>query len=347
MGVFERFKDRYQSISIVGMAKNAGKTVTLNHVLAAMGAQGCVAGITSIGRDGERQDIVTHTEKPTIWVEKGTLVATSELLFNLSEAKMEIVEVTPYPTAMGRVIIGRALTDGHVQIGGPATNSDIRRVSERMLGYGAQYILVDGALDRASSASPAITEACILSTGAVVSRRMAETVAETAHRVALFGLPEVQERTLCDQWDVAFDQRRPLLAMHSGALRPIEGVSTAIHAGRELASALSDDVRAILIPGALVAKTVLDVVEMVPEHRHIPWMVGDATRIFISRREWKYFMRVGVDVRMRWGITLLAVTANPYAPAGYFYDSERFVEALSEVCGSVPVYDVLAGAPRL
>jgi len=62
-----RIEDKYESISIVGMAKNAGKTVTLNALLDEAYENGKNVGLTSIGRDGEKQDIVTQTEKPMIY----------------------------------------------------------------------------------------------------------------------------------------------------------------------------------------------------------------------------------------------------------------------------------------
>ena len=82
------------------MAKNAGKTVTLNALLDEAYEEGICIGLTSIGRDGEKQDIVTFTEKPMIYAYEGTIIATSEILFEVSEAKMEILEITDFYTSM-------------------------------------------------------------------------------------------------------------------------------------------------------------------------------------------------------------------------------------------------------
>ena len=68
---------KYDSISIIGMNKNVGKTTTLNQILKE--ARGRISlGLTSIGRDGEDQDLVTGAEKPKIYVERGTLIATAK-----------------------------------------------------------------------------------------------------------------------------------------------------------------------------------------------------------------------------------------------------------------------------
>ena len=66
-----------QTMSIVGMCKNAGKTTMLNWMLHHDRLQGTL-GLTSIGRDGESTDVVTGTEKPGIFVREGTLIATAK-----------------------------------------------------------------------------------------------------------------------------------------------------------------------------------------------------------------------------------------------------------------------------
>ena len=48
----------------------------LNWLLAHTGRRQ-VLGLTSIGRDGESTDVVTGTEKPSIFVPAGTLIALS------------------------------------------------------------------------------------------------------------------------------------------------------------------------------------------------------------------------------------------------------------------------------
>ena len=342
MHLLNLFENEYRIVSIVGMAKNAGKTVTLNQVLEEIDNQGLCAGLTSIGRDGERQDIVTKTDKPMIYMRKNSIVATAEMLFNLSEVKMAVLEVTEHHTAMGRVIIGRALNDGYVQIGGPSTNAAIRKVSEKMIEYGADYVLVDGALDRTSSASPAITDACILSTGAVVSRDMAKTVEQTAFKISLFNLEKVEDLLICELWEKADEQKHPILVKKNGDFTILEDVVTALSAGRMIAEVIDESVETLIIPGALVTKTVLDVIQTTPHYKNLQWIVGDATKIFIDYKDWLYFMRVGVNIKVRYAIKLLAVTVNPYAPAGYFYDSNAFITALKQKTHDLPIIDVMA-----
>lgn len=52
MGILYDLSTKYKTISIVGMAKNAGKTTALNYLIEEAIDEGVVLGITSTGRDG-------------------------------------------------------------------------------------------------------------------------------------------------------------------------------------------------------------------------------------------------------------------------------------------------------
>lgn len=335
------FENEYKIISIVGMAKNAGKTVTLNYLIDLADENQILLGLTSIGRDGERQDIVTRTEKPMIFIKKGTLVATAEMLFNLSEVKLEIIEVTEHETSMGKIIIGRALNDGYVQLGGPTTNHAVRNVSEKMLQLGASRVLVDGALDRASSASPAITDACILSTGAVLSRDMNKAIEKTLHRVHLFKLKGIESEGLKKLWDEEGEDKGVYIIDGEGGIQHLDVLKTALLSGRTIAEHLEEDSQFVFIKGALVSKTLKDIIETSPYARKVTYVIGDSTKIFIDPKEWQYFMRIGININVRYEIKLMALTINPYAPLGYFYDSDSFRGRLSEHLKDIPVVDVM------
>ena len=65
------------TVAVMGMAKNTGKTVALNHLLAQAAADDVAVGLTSIGRDGEETDAVFSIPKPPVLVWPGTVVATA------------------------------------------------------------------------------------------------------------------------------------------------------------------------------------------------------------------------------------------------------------------------------
>ncbi len=183
---------KYDSISIIGMNKNVGKTTTLNHILRE--ARGRISlGLTSIGRDGEELDRVTATEKPKIYIEEGTIIATAKQCLLNSDITREILKTTGFNTPMGEIIICRALSDGYVDLGGPSVNSYMVEICDELKRFGSELVIVDGALSRKTFASPSITNATILSTGAALSRSMLKVIEETSHTVKLLSLENEED----------------------------------------------------------------------------------------------------------------------------------------------------------
>lgn len=327
----------YKTISIVGMAKNAGKTVTLNALLDEIYENGNKVGLTSIGRDGESKDIVTTTVKPMIYAYENTLIATSENLFELSEAKLEILEVTDFTTSMGRIVIGKVIHPGYVQIAGPCNNTEINLVNKKMMAYGAEYIIVDGAIDRKSTASPAITDATILSTGAVLSRDMQKVIEKTVYQVTLFNLKGFQGSKRAIAQEAIGAKKITLLG---DDVRHLD-IKTALNAGHTIAAALKEDTTHVIIPGSLVGKTLMDIVKNSVHYKHVTFVVRDATRIFIDYKDWIYFDKLKVKVKVMDEIKLLAVTINPSSPEGYYFDKDKFEEELKVYLGNLDVINVL------
>ena len=58
----------YSTVCLAGMCKNAGKTTALNVLIRGARERGVTLALTSIGRDGEREDLVTGTNKPPIYL---------------------------------------------------------------------------------------------------------------------------------------------------------------------------------------------------------------------------------------------------------------------------------------
>lgn len=339
------YTNQYETISIVGMAKNAGKTVTLNALLDEAYESGKIIGITSIGRDGEKQDIVTRTEKPMIHAYEGSIIATSETLFNKSEARLEVLEMTPFHTSLGKIVIGRVLSPGCVQIAGPCTNHDIMLTTIKMKAYGVDLVIVDGAIDRKTTASPSITEATILSTGAVLSRDMQKAIEKTVYQVTLFQLKAVENLSIRAIADQAIREKE-IAIIGENAYEDAEVVTldlkTALNAGSKIAVALNEDTRYVIIPGSLVTKTILDIVKTSRHFKHTTFIVRDATRIFIDYKDWIYFEKIGVKIGVIDEIKLIAVTINPASPEGYYFEADVYQKQLQFYLKDLPVINVMA-----
>ena len=340
MQLINLIKNKYKIVSVVGMAKNSGKTVTVNELIGEAAKDNLSLGITSIGRDGEKQDIVTFTEKPLIYINEGSLIATVEKIFEVCEANLEILEITDYTTSLGRVLIARALSPGYVQIAGPCTNKEIKGVLEKMLNYGADIAIVDGALDRLSSASPSITEATILATGAVLSRDMNKVIERTAHQTNLFTIEGVGDSRVKDIAQKALKDKEISIIDNGYSIRKLD-IKTALGCGREIARSLTQDSRYVIISGSLVTRTLRDIISSTKLFKDITFVLKDATRVFIGYKDWQYFQKTGIKLNVLEKINLLAVTINPYSPLGYYFSPREFLNKMKEILNPLPVIDLM------
>lgn len=176
------------TVTFIGLCKNAGKTTAMCRLMEEL--PGETLALTSVGRDGERTDVVTGTEKPEIWVRAGTLFATARGMLPLCDATLRVEAVTDVMTPLGAVGILRALSDGYIQLAGPSAVSQLGPLSRTFRALGAQRVLIDGAAGRRSLAGVEPGAAAILCVGASVDGGIPAIAAETAHICALFDAPE-------------------------------------------------------------------------------------------------------------------------------------------------------------
>jgi len=339
LSFIELIYGKYRTVSVVGMGKNAGKTVVLNRIIEEGYDRYITLGLTSIGRDGEREDVVTKTDKPVIHVMEGTIVATAQDILLNSDARLEILEVTNYRTTMGPVVICRVKENGLVELAGPGNNDEIREVSEKMLVYGADIVVVDGAINRKTAASPGVTEATILATGAVVSRSMDRVIEETAYQIELFGLDTVKEEKVRKFSKEVITEGCVGIVDQGGEFRKLP-LKTALSAGRIIGSALRDNSRYLIFSGSLVKKTIEDLIAVTPYYKDVKFLVQDGTKIFIPREDWIRFKKRGVRIQTVETLNVLAVSINPYAPQGYEFPPLEFLRKMKNALG-LPVVDVM------
>ncbi|MDR0897535.1 MAG: hypothetical protein LBN04_06725 [Oscillospiraceae bacterium] len=192
MKPFDALRDalaHHASLSLIGLCKNAGKTTVLNRLLALPECEARLPALTSIGRDGERVDVATGTDKPGVWVRAGMLVATAADLLRHCDVTREILATTGMATPLGEVVIFRALSAGQVQIAGPSMTAQLRTLTAMLRGAGAGLVLIDGAAGRKTLGAPTVAEAAILCAGASCHPELETVVAEAAHVCRLWALP--------------------------------------------------------------------------------------------------------------------------------------------------------------
>ncbi|MHA2086818.1 MAG: lysine 5,6-aminomutase reactivase subunit KamB, partial [Promethearchaeota archaeon] len=182
-------------ISIIGLAKNVSKTTTLNYIIRNI-KEDYILGLTSIGRDGEKYDVITDLPKPQIYIKKGTYVVTAKRCFEESEIKFDVIKNTDINTPLGEIMILKAQGEGYIELAGPSINNQLRKICMELKNLGCDLILVDGAFDRRSYSTPLISDATIISTGASVSRNMKEVIALTVHTIKLLNLEQEKDNTI-------------------------------------------------------------------------------------------------------------------------------------------------------
>lgn len=333
---------KYKTISIIGMSKNSGKTVALNHLIGEAYNEDISIGITSIGRDGESVDIVTDTEKPRIFAQEGTLIATATKMIEMGDANIEILKVTEYRTPLGEIVIGRVRDGGYVQVAGPQLLSEIKEVSDTMLSLGAEFVIIDGALDRLSQAAPTISEATILSTGAVLSRDMNKVIEETVHVVNTLSLSSIKDQEISNIARKLINENQIAVIDADNQIDKIP-LKTALNAGHIMGEHIKDNSKYLVIPGSLVKKTLEDLTKTTRKYKNIEIIITDGTKIFIEPREWLRFMRQGISIKVLDEINLIAITLNPYSPAGYYFQPEEFQSKMRTYISDMPIVDLVLG----
>ncbi len=292
-----------KTMSIVGMCKNAGKTTVLNWFLH-HSPQDHVLGLTSIGRDGESTDVVTGTEKPSIFVPEGTLIATAKDMLRLGDVTKEIVMTTGIPTPIGEVVIMRARSAGYVQLAGPSITTQLKSVSQNFFELGAQQSIIDGALGRKSLGARAVAEGVILCTGASYHMSMEKVVADTAHIYRLMNIPKA---------------------------------ATLPEAGESLEAALKANGEA-LITGALTDTMVLPLLRS-GVLRNGRLVVMDPSKVLLTTDALDKLETRDVRLETAEAARTLCVTVNPVSAYGWKFDKDKFTAAMQDAVDA-PVINV-------
>lgn len=375
------------TISIIGMDKNVGKTTVLNYILKngkgqfissahneayveahegqfisskyigeskkgqlipkeQMEEDKCggrwgqfTPGLTSIGWDGENFDQVTFTEKPGICIDPGTIIATARRCLSRSDATLEVLSTTGIGTPMGEVVVVRALSCGNVELAGPSTSSGIAFICSELLKFGAYPVLVDGALNRKSPASPAVTQGVILSTGASLSPDMDKVVDETAHMVKLLTMEVLYPRDVVQTCKKVLKGARVCIIQKDGSIREIK-IDTTLYSSHEILKYVDENTAYIGVKGIVTDKFIHGISACMKHDATL--LVEDGTRIFAGSDTVNKFEKLGGCIKAMDSINLLCVTANPKSPYGYEFDGKIFLDKLRKSI-ALPVYDVVGG----
>jgi hypothetical protein len=298
-----------RSVAVVGLAKNAGKTTVLNHLLRELGGR---PGLASLGLDGEQRDQLTGLAKPRVVPPAGSLVAPAEELAGGLRVRRRL----GMRTAVGEVVLVEAAGDVPVLVSGPATLPELDRTVEALFEEGIGRVLLEGALGRLGPAAPGRAAAVVLAAGASLAAGLDDYRLKLRLALDALDLP------------VSGEPAGMMLDPSAGYEREaVEQIHDAEPAVVELRGALTGP----LLEGLLRAGDRLTLV------------VSDATRVIARPQQVARARRAGLEVAVRSPLAIACVTTSPFHPDLAFDADQVFEVAAAEVAGRWPVEDVVSG----
>lgn len=321
--ILEHVKDA-NVITFLGLCKNAGKTTALATLMEELGD--VPVAVTSIGRDGEGTDLVTGTQKPSLYLKENTLFATARGTLTLCDGTYGVEGVTAIATPLGKVAILRTLSHCFVQLAGPSGVDQLPQVVEEFWRLGAQRVLIDGAASRKSLAK--VGGGQILCTGASLSASMADVVADTAHVCNLFDVPKITNPYLRKQVE-------ELTAPY--ATFSIEGQPLPLVVGGELVwGELPKKPFALWVAGGVTDGLVQ---RLTRGGTPVMLLTPDPTHLLVERMVWEKFIACGGRVQVVERLPISLVCANPWSAYGKHFSPQAFLKALQGAV-SCPVIDI-------
>ena len=316
--------DGVETLGIIGLSKNTGKTTTLNKIIEIY--QDITLGLTSIGLDGESLDQVNFLPKPKIMVRPRMVIATAYECLKASHVEYEMLQVTNLKTALGLIYIVQIKSEGTMVVAGPTTNADLHELILLLKPY-VDKILVDGAFNRMTFASIESLDAIVLASGAAYSIDMNKTVSRTKHIVESFNLMKSLEINVNPKESLIVQTNERRLGFSDKNINHFKNIDLKI----------DEKIESIYIKGAITDK----VIDFFIANEFINFLLisDDATKLLFKDQYFEYLKKLNIQIKVIHQTPLLFVTINPWSPIGHHYDEKLFLESIQKEL-SVFVYNV-------
>lgn len=309
------------TIAIMGLAKNTGKTTTLNACIKTLPACKTIA-LTSIGLDGETIDQITYLPKPKITVKKGMIIATAEATLKDTSIPYQVLTKTAFSTSLGPLFIIKVTQPGTLVIAGPSTNQDLAACLTLLKKY-SDIILIDGAFNRKTFANIPALDGVILATGASLHPDMETTVKTTQKIVESFQLAY----TTYDMSSIK-TTATPIINNPKNPHQPL---------AYTLPPQKHYQGKIIYIKGAITPSTIDYFIKH--HYKNLTLIITDATKLLLPYHYFTYIKKLQMTVEVIQPISLLCVTINPYRPNGHDYDKTTFHTTMQNAI-NIPVINV-------
>lgn len=327
------------TLAVMGMTKNTGKTVALNHLLAHAAKARVAIGVTSIGRDGEDRDQVFFVPKPPVLVWPGTLVATARDTLQRAKVRYKLIDGTGIDSPMGEIVLVKVLDYGEMEIAGASRGGDQRQVIAQLQQCGAALVLLDGALGRSHHASPSIADGVILATGAAIGGGMEDVIRKTRDRLAILGLAQADAavRQLCEPVFA-----RGGVGVWGSRGEPLFFASIpTLNSAPALMQYAQADIRTIAVSGAVGRSLWRALLTLASSKPGLTVVVNDGTKLFVEAADLVALRGLGARLLAYRGIHMIGITLNPFSPMGGSFVAQEFLLAARQAFGDYSVSDVM------
>jgi hypothetical protein len=327
------------SVAVMGMTKNTGKTVVLNHLLAQAAAARVAVGLTSIGRDGEERDQVFSFPKPPVTVWPGALVATASGTLMRAKVRCKPVAETGIDSPMGEIRILRVLEHGSMEVAGASRNADQLAVMGKLKACGCELVLLDGALGRSHHASPALADGVILATGAVIGGAAADVLRKTQERLALLTLPPAPP-PLATRCREVFAEGGVAAWGADGTLLLREGQAT-LSAAALLHTLSATGVACVALSGAVGQQLWRALLDIAAHSPGLDVVVADGTKLFVGAADLRALAQLGARLNAWRAIHIVGVALNPTSPFDAGFAAAPFLQLARAALPGHAVTDVV------
>ncbi|PKK97567.1 MAG: hypothetical protein CVV58_00600 [Tenericutes bacterium HGW-Tenericutes-3] len=321
----KRIIDSVDTLGIIGLSKNSGKTTTLNAILELY--RNLRIGLTSIGLDGEDLDQVNFLPKPKIFVRRGMVVATASGCLEASKVNFQVLEITGMRTALGHIEVVEILSDGNMVIAGPTTNRELNQVIQLMKKR-VDKIFIDGAFNRMTFANIESIDAIVLATGAAESPIMSNTIEKAKMIVDFFNLKK--------SYRLEEIPKQPMIIQTTFNQYMFEDKK--IMSLKHLFTEVNDKIDWLYIKGAITPKYVHYFTQKLMSDFTL--ICDDPTKLLIDKNDFLNLKKLRIEISTIHPCPLLFVTINPFSPSGNHYDEKAFKKAMEDAI-KIPVYNVL------
>lgn len=322
----------HNRLAIVGVAKNCGKTTTLNALLKMR--RGPMPGLLSIGIDGEAEDVLFGTSKPSINVVSGQWLVTAQLAAQRSTARLEYIRSLNAVTPLGELFICRARTAGEVLLAGLRHRQEVIEAIQALNEEGCQAVWIDGAYGRVAGAHPSVTQAVVVSTGAIVAPSVEAVVEHTEDLISRLILTEAKEELHQEALLMSKEQGRcVLIDSKRGAIAL--PTRSALLGLSKLRQQWSKSAKGLAIPGLISDRVAQELLALGSGYT---LLIPDGTVLHLDRRLWRRLQK-SWNVRVQKTIPVVAMSFNPSSISGPGLDNKQLGQALMQRWPALTVFN--------